>query len=574
MRFEARTNELLIPHLKRDFLAIYSISLMVRVAGVSWGGIDMDESINKVVLFLSGQPKPIDFQYPHLASIISAISCGLMFLIGRFFGFIDSINEFREIYYTNDEAFRVAARCAHSTIASLIGPISYLVTRYFGFARRIAIVIALTTTLTPVGVWFSHFAKPQNGMTVGTLAATMFGVAYMTNVLQRKFAIGMGISAGIAIAFAQSAIFLLVPLSITTLAHSLSDPRGNTKGVLRDGLIALGTTVSAWAVLSILDVIYLFDFLEYKVYQSRLSFGWRGSFSSLYSDAFPVAISPTRGFGPIAFILVPVAAIFSKVGPIKWVSCALILSIFLIAWTVGDRVMPHLFLQFVITLVALSSLSFASLTEQVQPRLRLFGWFGMSALFLANCWGSGLVLQQAWSTPASTLVGRELRKLVTPKGPLVMTADIRDSGLRPSTAAKDLTYARHKRLAEKYNITIPPYSPQRSNYVHTQGGYPIISIPWVVEGLETANPEDIKIVKPYSWPVQPEEWDLDYWLNKRVMIYVTRDLEYYTSDNTTVFYRSFHQELVKRCKLISYINVGRPLFAQTKYHIFDCREAP
>ncbi|MBX2813596.1 MAG: hypothetical protein KTR25_17395 [Myxococcales bacterium] len=575
MRLEAQVNKLFIPNLKRDLIVIYVIGLLVRLAGVSWGGINEDEFINKAVRFLSGDPKPIDFFYPQLTSIISAIACGIMFLFGRFFGLIDSINELKEIYYANDEIFRVASRCAHSAIAALAGPISYLVARYFGFAYRVALIVALTTTLSPASIWFSHFAKPQNGMAVGALAATAFAIAYMNDVQQRKFAVGIGISAGVAIAFMQSAIFILIPLAVTTFVHSLTDPRAKTQNVLADSGIATAFMGGTWVVLSALDLLYFAEFLEYQVLQSQLSLRSNGDFGTLYNHAFPVAISSTQGFGPITLILAPIAAAFSRVRPIKWLSIAFMVSAFVLAWTVGDRVMPRLFLHFIIALLALSALSFASLTDQKQLFLQRVGWIGMAALLVGNCWGTALILRQAWSPSAPTLVSQALRELVTPKGPMVMASYVRETGLQPNAMAEALAYARHEQLAEKYGISIPSRSPERMEYLRAQGGgYPIIGMPWVIGGLETTKPEDVKVIKPYAWPVQPEEWDLDYWLVKGVKIYVTRNLAFYASNKATEFYRSFHQELLDRCKLANHVNADRPLFFQTDYHIFDCREAP
>ena len=554
--------------------AVYFVGIFVRAAGVSWGGKNMDEFINKAVRLLSGELQPADFFYPQLTSIVSAIACGMMFVFGRFLGVIDSIHEFQELYFTSDDAFRVAARLAHSSLAALVGPISFLTARHLGFRRSVSLVIGLCVSITPASVWFSHFAKPQNGMSMAFLAATAFAVAYLTDLDRRRLAAGIGISAGVAVAFMQSAVLPLIPLGIATVLGGATDPRVRPQKVYSDAGIALAFAVPTWALFSILDLLYLSSFIEYQILQSQLSLRSGGSITKLISHALPAAASITQGLGPVGVLLVPAAAALSRIRSIQWLSVALMLGGLLLAWSVGDRVMPRLFLPYTLSLTLLSCLSYASLTREHNVIYARIGWIGLIGLLASNMWGSQAVMRQALSTPASKLVGGELRKIVTPKGPLTMSAEINHSGLPPSQAAIDMMYARHLRLAEKYNIEMPERSENRRNFLKDKGGYPVIETPWVIGGLEYTKPEDVKVVKPYAWPVQYEEWKLDYWLDKGVMVYVLRELEHNLSDVAPKYSAEFHQEIVDRCKRVAYINPERPLFFEREYFIFDCRQEP
>lgn len=557
-----------------DIITVYTAGLLARLAGISWGGVNMDELINKAVRILSGDFSPVDHFYPQLTSLISAFACGVLFIGGRFLGLFDSIEEFRSIYFENDEMFRVAARVAHSGIAASMGPTAYLITRHCGFSRKLAILIGLTVSFSPASIWFSHFAKPQNGMTALVLAAVALAIAYMNDGGQRGLAIGIGTASGIAGAFLHSAALIILPLAITTLILTLRDPRTRSSIVWLEASLAMLTALIIWGLLSILDLLHFSGFLDYQIIQSQMSIRGPASLSTLWNDALPVAYSPTQGMGPAGFFLAPIAAVISRMRSVRWLSVTFMIIPIILAIIIGDRVIPRLFLPFTIVLTLLTCLSFATLTESQNRLYRWGGFAGLFCILAGHIWGGQLVASEALATPASTFVGRELKALITPQGPTVMSASIHQSGLQPSNAARDLMYSRHARLAQKYQIELPPRSKMREALSEVPGGYPIIEIPWVIGGLDRTKPENVKIIRPYAWPIQYDEWRLDFWLNQGVMIYVLQDLQFFISEEAPKFYAQFHREIKNRCRQVAYIDVNRPLFFEKDYYIFDCRIAP
>ena len=76
----------------------------------------------------------------------------------------------------------------------------------------------------------------------------------------------------------------------------------------------------------------------------------------------------------------------------------------------------------------------------------------------------------------------------------------------------------------------------------------------MIGGLEDLNPEDIKIVKPFAWPIQYEEWKLDYWIAQGFNIYVIGDEEALLR-NAVEDYRSFVREIKQRCDLMEVIPI-------------------
>ena len=86
------------------------------------------------------------------------------------------------------------------------------------------------------------------------------------------------------------------------------------------------------------------------------------------------------------------------------------------------------------------------------------------------------------------------------------------------------------------------------------------SFPFAMGGLQDLDPKVAeKAVKPYVWPVQNEEWELDYWIAQGYTIFVVQDEELWLN-STVASYRKMHEQIKSRCELLATIPPNRPHF--------------
>jgi len=140
-----------------------------------------------------------------------------------------------------------------------------------------------------------------------------------------------------------------------------------------------------------------------------------------------------------------------------------------------------------------------------QGFLRGIGLLGTGAILSCAIFGSFQVVTQAMRITTRFLIAEALRKTCNPDREKILGAT-GDLGLPISGAAIKEERDRHERLAKKYGVELPSLPPEKAKALaESSGGYYIRGIPWVMGGMEELSPEDIKIVKPFAWPIQHEE---------------------------------------------------------------------
>src|SRR5262249_10555 len=118
--------------------------------------------------------------------------------------------------------------------------------------------------------------------------------------------------------------------------------------------------------------------------------------------------------------------------------------------------------------------------------------------------------------------------------------------------------------AAKYGVALPPrYRPFPPN----DGRYYVRRLPWVIGGLEIYEEKDIKQIKPFAWPRQPQEWQLDYWLGQGYSVFVVTDEEAQLKSEVRAD-REVHEEIHERGTLVATIRASRPLFEATEVKIY------
>ena len=81
-------------------------------------------------------------------------------------------------------------------------------------------------------------------------------------------------------------------------------------------------------------------------------------------------------------------------------------------------------------------------------------------------------------------------------------------------------------------------------------------------------PDQVKVVLPYAWPMQPEEWRLDRWRAQGFHLFVVGGAQGLI-DNPVPEYRAFFRA-VDRCPHLASLAAARPLFFEEDVRVYRC----
>lgn len=557
-----------------DLAWLFLLSWGLRAIGANWGATTADENIGQAVRVLAGDFFPDQLFYPQVGNYVTAVACAALFLGGRLLGIFHSVSDFQDLYFSDPLAFFVAGRVAHAGISALLGPIGYLMGVGLGLSRARSILMGLVGAFIPVTVWFAHQAKPQNGMMVGCVVACAFALAYLDKPGRRWAALGLGVATGVAGAFMHSAIFFAVPLGAVTLLYGAVRAGSRPVQVLRDAGVAAGAAALSWAVLSIPLIVKMQSFIDYQIIQSQVSL--RESEPELFLNAsLPILSSWVWGFGPVGLALAVLTAFLAPNRAVRWLTGGLLIGLLVLAWIVGDRPLPRLFMPFTASLLMLAGLSLLDLTRSPVRWRAGAAWAGLFLLLAGQVGGSAEVVRQALGSPAAMRATEVVASITKPESTKILVPDLGSIRLPQNYLAAQETFERHLRLGKKYGVEIPPRSPRRLLALEKQRGYHIREMPWVLGGLEYYKPEEVKVIKAFSWPVQYEEWKLDYWLDAGYEVFVLWKVDSYTSEGSPDYVAEFFRETISRCEEVARVDGDRWLFFEENFLILrNCSGSP
>lgn len=562
-------------HRWRDPLALFGFAFLLRALGVNYGGTSSDEYLGQAVRILGGELFPKDLFYPQLTNYVSAAAVAVLYGLGRLLGFVRTSEHFQDMYFRDPMPFYVAARLAHGAVSALLAPIAYGAGRRLGLDRGHAAALGALAAVAPVAVWFAHWAKPQNGLTLGIAGASLLGLLYLEEG-RRRWAVGFGFFVGLGVAFMHSGVFPAASLGAGIVCGALFRDRRAWPTVARDAGAALLTAVAVWALLSIPILVRFSDFLAFQVIQSQLSVR-EGGFEPLVHHALPMLASWTRGLSPVGLLLAPVALALTPRSSVRWLLAPLLAGMLSLAWVVGDRPPARLFMPFTVSIVLLTGYALLDAGARSDPSARWGlsgrGWGRAlaAALLIAGVGGTAEVVRQAIAVPGGYRVAALLEARETPDT-RIMIPDIGSIRLAQNRAVQDELYERHLRLGQKYGVEVPPRN-LRKLAVSSQGGLHVREYPWVLGGLEFTRPEDVKEVRPFHWPAQYEEWTVDHWLDRGYSMFVVWDTHKFLKPGVAPDYMfDFFTDLVARCEQFDRVEAHRDLFFEEQYLLLDrCR---
>ncbi len=193
------------------------LAFLIRIPGF-WSDLPhstMSTEVRKINLALKmgAGYMPKDYlTHPPFFAYILLVGYGVLFVVGRIFGFFGSITDYQTLYFTDPTIFYVIARTAVLALSVSSILVLYLIGKRL-YGKKISLVACLFMTVLIVHVKWSHFST-------GDIPAAFFSLVafyYVIGVFQRarlKDYMLAGLFIGIATATKYNAAIMIVPFLI------------------------------------------------------------------------------------------------------------------------------------------------------------------------------------------------------------------------------------------------------------------------------------------------------------------------------------------------------------------------
>lgn len=554
----------------RVCLALFFMALILRVIGIHYGFWNGDERVNDAAKVLTGQLVPDQHFYPPLFNYIMAAAFSVLYGVGRLIPLWNDTAEFRNQYFADPTPFYLTARFVTACLGAAAAPLFYLISREVGIRRWPAIGAGLVAAMIPVNVMLSHTAKSD--VPLATMVVAVFYVMLLTyrSAQKDKMAVLLGLAVSLAFSFKHSFIFLALPLAawhIYWLARH-TEP----SAVIRSLALTTAAFMTSWIVFNIGIVLDLGNFLTYQAIQSQMSIRESSSTLTGISTWFSLVNGYGNGITPIGVLLYfafPVLLLSGSVaiqGPKKhhllamWAS--LLIATIIIIHLTGGRQPPGLWLPAFTGMSLFAALSAVMLISFREGPPKLAGYGCLAALIAWSAVGDGVVLKQALAKPVKAEVTELVRQSYADRN-IVTWSEL---DLPQTRQSQRLEIKRAHRLAEKYQVDLRPLSKENIIKKSAPDAVNYVQGPRVFGGLEHATDESIMgIVRAHTWPLQDNEWSLQYWTKRDFDLFVIANFQ-----RQVGIMREFIGELSQKCRLVSEFETKKPLFVGHDVSVFDC----
>jgi Dolichyl-phosphate-mannose-protein mannosyltransferase len=561
-------------------VGLFLIALAIRCIGLLWGGIDADENIADPAKVLTGRLIPTAHYYPPLLNYLTAAGYLVLYAIGIPMRLWRSTAEFRAAFFDNPTPFLLVLRLVVSVTGAVAAPLSAAIAARLGLSRRGCLLVGVASALLPISVWRSHIGKQDLGVAVSALLAVWAMVRYAQE-LRRVPVVWFGVAVALAVSFKQSALFVVAPLGIALLLLARRTGQSWPR-LAQDTLIAVAVGIVVWVPLNVGLWLDWSNFLDYQKVLAAMHIkegGVRETFEAVWPRLTDRFSGPTL---PL-FVGFLVSPLFWRRHDIFLIWASILVSVIVSAAISGTRADVQLYVPEAVLIGTIGIMTWIWMAGR-KDWSRWPGMVGLVSSFVVLVAGSLAVDRQALATPINSRVAEALRKVDGIGRRRILATDVPLTGLPLAGSADRDVRERDERLAQKYGVTLPPRS---RPYPPDEGRYYIRPMPWAIGGFENFDEKDAKLIKPFAWPLQPEEWRLHYWLNKGFTVFVIRDEEAWLSPpdqpcssgspsladcySRVDAYRELHEEIHSRCTVVASIPADRPLFEEqdTKVYLSD-----
>jgi 4-amino-4-deoxy-L-arabinose transferase-like glycosyltransferase len=555
---------------------LFLLALIARVIGIDHGYLLADERINEAAKVLSGQLVPEQHFYPPLFNYINAIFFGLLYVVGRIFTWWQSLAEFRAQYFEDPTVFYVTARLSASIMAATIAPLFYLIATALNYKRSTALYFGLIGVLIPGAVLLSHIAKSDIALASAAVLVIYVLILKLDKPGNVFLDIALGLAIALAMSFKHSYIFALLPIALGyfllfIVQHGLSK-------IYKPVVITSSVAVVSWCIFNIGILLDLQNFLEYQRIQAEMSVRETTGFIDGLATFINMAAHNSYGItwaGVVLFCLFPLVYLFTKSKDehkafllIVW--CSTVLSLVVLIYMSGTRQQSGLWIPYFITMQLFAAIFVAKLWKEMHKLYKHVGTALSIIMVVFSFYGVSVIWQQSFSTPVVNSVTDFVNKNYADGSVKIATSYELAAPQKVAFAKSE--YARHERIAAKYGTALPERAPERAQLVEQQGALPYTNLPTIMFGLENATDESLgENIKPFAWPFQKEEWDLQQWLDSGYLIFVIKDIHYFAEEIETIMVREFFTQLRNRCSMVKDFQPVKPLLWEHRASIFDCR---
>lgn len=553
---------------------IFVAALVVRIIGMNYGYWHGDERVNDAAKVLAGQLVPGQHFYPPFYNYINAVFFGILFAIGRIIPVWHSVSDFKASYFSDPTAFYLTARFVCAAFGAAVAPLFYLVAKSLNFNRTQCLLAGIFGIFLPVMVLLCHISKSDIPLATASVLVIYVLLEKYKHLESIKYDVWLGFSISLAMSFKHSYVFILAPLMLghAYLLWRASDIPATIRSLFITGLVLVPT----WCVFNIGILLDLQNFIVFQKIQAQMSIREGETFWQAIAAWYEWSSHNSYGVNPIVTILFVVFPLylnskFSSIGVgkgilnISWISTAFA-TVVVIAMS-GTRQHSGLWVPYFTCMQLFVAIMLLDvLRTSIQP-LKLAGIATLSVSLLLSLYGSAVVWKQALVKPIADTVEEYIREGYSDRK-ILTSYELR---LPQTKEMQEAEIARHNRIAEKYDVVMPERSEERLIKHSASDAVNHFGMPGVMFGLENADDESLKgNVKPYAWPIQKEEWFLDYWTSKGFSVFVVADHEYYKNETPAKAFRDFHTELADTCEKKMIFYPKKPFFLEATVTIFEC----
>jgi hypothetical protein len=552
-----------------SLILLFGIALFIRITGLLWGGQHPDENLSAATKVLTGQLIPDSHYYPPFFNYLNAIAYGILYGVGRLIGVWWNPTDFRWQYFENPTPFLFSLRCLSACLGAAAAPLAALIAYQLQLQRSSCLIVGGLIAIAPASVLLSHISKHDIGLSSAILLVVWLLLKKVKFPTSKPLDLFLGIAIALALSFKQSAIFLLTPLGLGFIIY-LKISVG-WKQTLQSVAIIFFSSILLW---SLLNVGLILDFKNFLEYQSILKLMWQQEDRHFSQALYQFGLQITdyyKGATLPAFLLWLALPIVRREPAtiLIWSSTlvAILLHIFV---SKGDATEFHL-LPYNTLIVILAGIAATTLLEKTR-RQRFLTLLPLLVLVVVSGLATIRVTSQAITSPINKEVASTISQLAQPGETRILSSSSSLVNLLPiaSQARKD-EYQRHERLAKKYGVELPEQAQERSSEtLNSNRGYYIRFFPWVMGKLEVYEENELKIIKPYSWPLQSEEWQLNYWLDRGFSLFIVENETDWLNSKIDA-YRQFHRQIHDRCQPLATIEPKKPLFGELQTRIYQCQ---
>ena len=554
-------------------VALFAVALAFRVTGADFGLINYDERINDSARFLTGELIPSQHFYPPFFNYLIGVAFVGLAAFGLLTDMWSNAGEFRQAYFADATPFYLTARYLTACIGALAAPLAYACSRQVGLTPVSSFLVGAFSALLPLSVYMSHIAKGDTGLAVASLAVVFAFLRRVGIGPSLRWDLALGLAASLALSFKHSAVLVLAPMALAMII--VLARREGVWASLKSFGVSLLVILVSWPIFNVGVLLDFTRFVEFQQVQAVMSVREEEGFGA----GLPMTVSL---LGDVMFGLNPLMLVFAIMAPL-WLwshSCqlklkdavagvwvGLMVATVCISLVVGTRQPPHLF-QANVTIFAV--LGAIILLDMIRA------YVGWARGVVVTCAVAGIalmtvssisVVNQAVATPVSQDVANLLQEKFADR-------KIQTSYELPvprTIEAQRVQLDRWEGLAQKYNVTMPAFSEERKIKEDVEGALFWVPAPFVMYGLEADDVENSEFpVQPHAWPLQPDEWVLDTWLEDGYDIFVVNGLDRMIDGLRSSHMISFYQGIEDRCEVVAYFDVRKPLFDEYDVTVFDC----